>query len=76
MAALAIDSQYVIFPPGVTTTRPGSVELAEGDTKEPSGWASVLDLFDVGRVNVKVSGDVWLTAYGHTTTCVGVIDRA
>jgi hypothetical protein len=40
----------------MTTTRPGSVEAAEGDTRHPTGRGS--EGFDAGgRVNVKVSGD-------------------
>jgi hypothetical protein len=40
----------------MTTTRPGSVEEAEGETRHPTGRGSLG--FDAeGRVKVKVSGD-------------------
>jgi hypothetical protein len=41
VAALAIDSQYVILPlEGITTTNPGSGVLAEAETREPRGRCS------------------------------------
>ncbi len=63
MAALEIDSQYVILPVvGMTTTSPGSEEDAEADTRDPSGRGSDACLEGCGRENVKVSGDCILTA--------------
>jgi hypothetical protein len=57
VAALDIDSQKMTLPLlGITTTKPGSVDEAEGDTSDPTGRAS-LD-FDVGgSANMNVSGD-------------------
>ena len=73
MAALEMDSQYVILPVvGITTTRPGSVELAEGDTSEPRGRGSPGCFDGCGRVKVKVSGVVVLIAYGQTRAWVAV----
>ena len=63
VAALEMDSQYVTLPlVGMTTTSPGSVELADGETKEPSGSGSLSCFDGCGRVKVKVSGVVVLTA--------------
>ena len=57
VAALDIDSQKTTLPlPDMTTTRPGSVADADGDTRHPTGRGSLG--FDAdGSVNVKVSGD-------------------
>jgi hypothetical protein len=57
VAALDMDSQKTTLPlPDMTTTRPGSVEEAEGETRHPTGRGSLG--FDAeGRVKVKVSGD-------------------
>jgi hypothetical protein len=77
VAALDIDSQYVIRPlTGITTTRPGSFDAADGDTRQPSGRGSD-ELFEgYGRANVKVSGEVFGAVYGHTIACVWVNTRA
>jgi hypothetical protein len=40
----------------ITTTKPGSVDDAEGETRHPTGRAS-LGFEEDGRVKVKVSGD-------------------
>jgi hypothetical protein len=77
VAALDIDSQYVIFPlTGITTTSPGSVEDADGDTRDPRGRGSEACFEGYGRVNVKVSGDGVVDVYGHTMACVWVRDKA
>ena len=53
-----MDSQYVILPVvGVNTTKPGSEEDADGETRAPSGRGSVEVLEGYGRVKVKDSGD-------------------
>jgi len=65
--ALATDSQYVILPVvGITTTRPGSGELAGGETRDPRGRGSELSFAGYGSTNVNVSGEVVLVEYGHT----------
>lgn len=57
VAALEMDSQNTTLPlVAVTTTSPGSVEEADGETKQPTGSGS-LDLGGAGSVNVNVSGD-------------------
>lgn len=56
VAALEMDSQKTTLPLlAVMTTKPGSVEEADGETKHPTGRGS-LDL-PLGKVNVNVSGD-------------------
>lgn len=73
VAALDIDSQYVILPVvGMTTTSPGSEDEAEAETRDPRGRGSEPCFEGNGRANVKVSGDCKLTAYGHTMACVCV----
>jgi hypothetical protein len=63
VAALAIDSQYVILPlTGITTTRPGSEVLADGDTKEPRGKGSDVCFEGLGNAKVNVSGEAALIA--------------
>jgi hypothetical protein len=57
-------------------TRPGSGELAEGDTKDPMGRGPELCFVECGRTKEKVSGDVVLEAYGHTMAWVWEIDKA
>lgn len=42
---------------GMITTRPGSVEEADADTKDPSGRGSDTCFEGYGRAKVKVSGD-------------------
>lgn len=67
VVALATDSQYVILPVvGMTMTRPGSGELAEGDTNDPSGRGSEICFVGCGNTNVKVSGEVVFVEYGQT----------
>ena len=57
MAALDMDSQNTTLPlPAITTTSPGSLEDADGETKEPTGRGSVGFEWD-GRVKMKVSGE-------------------
>ncbi len=57
VAALEIDSQKTTLPVlAITTTSPGSVDDAEGETRHPTGRAS-LGFEEDGRVKVKVSGD-------------------
>ena len=59
----------------MTTTRPGSFEAVDGETREPTGRGSFG--FDAeGKVNVKVSGDCEVDAYGHTIAWVWVRLRA
>lgn len=63
----------MIFPlAGITTTSPGSAELAGGETNEPSGRRSVSCFDGWGKVKVKVSGVVVLIEYGQTRACVFV----
>jgi hypothetical protein len=67
VAALAMDSQYVIFPLfGMTTTSPGSGEDAEAKTRDPSGRGSEVCFDGYGSANVKVSGEGVFAAYGQT----------
>lgn len=57
VAAQEIVSQKVTRPlTGMTTTRPGSVDDADGETKDARGSGSAL-LDGYGRENVKVSGE-------------------
>jgi hypothetical protein len=57
VAALEMDSQKMTLPVlAITTTKPGSVDEAEGETRHPTGRAS-LGFEEDGRVKVKVSGD-------------------
>ena len=58
MVALDIDSQYVILPlVGINTTKPGSEDEADGETRAPRGRGSV-ELFEgYGSVKVTDSGD-------------------
>lgn len=57
VAALDIDSQKTTLPVlAITTTKPGSVDDAEGETRHPTGRVS-LGFEEDGRVKVKVSGD-------------------
>lgn len=77
VAALEMDSQYAIFPlTGMTTTRPGSVEEADGDTRQPNGRGSEVCFEGYGRVKVNVSGDWVGFVYGQTMACVWVKLRA
>ena len=77
VAALDIDSQYVILPVvGTTTTSPGSVDDAEAETRQPSGNGSEMCFEGFGRAKVKVSGEDILTAYGQTIAWVWVSARA
>lgn len=58
VVALEIDSQYVIFPlVGITTTRPGSDEEADGGVRDPSGKGSLECLEGYGSEKMKDSGD-------------------
>ena len=67
MDALATDSQYVILPVvGITTTRPGSGELAGGETRDPRGRESEISFVGCGSTKVNVSGDVLLIEYAQT----------
>lgn len=53
-----MDSQYVILPlVGITTTRPGSDEEADGGVSEPSGKGSLECLEGYGNENTKDSGE-------------------
>ena len=57
VAALAIDSQYTTFPlPPITTTKPGSADDADGETRHPTGRGSFGLVVD-GRLKEKVSGN-------------------
>jgi hypothetical protein len=57
----------VILPVvGITITRPGSGELAGGETKDPRGRGSEISFDGCGSTNVNVSGDVVLVEYGQT----------
>lgn len=57
VAAQEMVSQKVIRPlTGMTTTRPGSVDDADGDTKDARGSGSA-PLDGYGREKVKVSGE-------------------
>lgn len=67
VAALVMDSQYAILPlTGITTTRPGSVDEADGETRQPNGRGSDVCFEGYGRVNVNVSGDWDESVYGQT----------
>lgn len=58
VAALEIDSQYVILPVvGTTTTSPGSEEDAEAETRQPRGNGSETCFEGLGKAKVKVSGE-------------------
>lgn len=59
----------------MTTTRPGSTDDAEGDTREPTGSGSFCFEAD-GSVNVNVSGDCEVELYGQTMAWVAVRERA
>ena len=59
----------------MTTTRPGSLDAAGGDTRLPTGRGSFGFEVD-GRVKLKVSGDGDVEAYGQTSACVWVRLRA
>lgn len=57
VAAQEMVSQNVTRPlEGMTTTRPGSVDEAEGETKDARGSGSVF-LDGYGRAKVNVSGE-------------------
>jgi hypothetical protein len=58
VAAHEMDSQKVTRPlTGMTTTRPGSVEEADGDTKDAMGRGSVVFLDGYGSAKLNVSGE-------------------
>jgi hypothetical protein len=58
VAALDMDSQYATLPlMGMTMTRPGSSEEADGVTRDPSGRGSEACFEGYGRVNMNVSGE-------------------
>lgn len=52
---------------GITTTRPGSSEDADAETRDPRGRGSDICFEGYGRANVNVSGEGVLAAYGQTT---------
>jgi hypothetical protein len=51
---------------GMTTTRPGSAEDADAETRDPRGRGSVVCFEGYGRAKVNVSGEGIVTAYGQT----------
>ena len=55
---------------------PGSSELAEFETIEPSGRGSEVCFEGCGSANVNVSGDVEFVEYGQTNAWVWVRAKA
>ena len=47
---------------GITTTRPGSGDAADGETRDPNGRGSEACFDGYGSAKVKVSGDGLLIA--------------
>jgi len=71
VAAHEIVSQKVIRPlAGMTTTKPGSVDDADGGTSDARGRGSVGLREGYGREKVNVSGDGVVDVYGHTMAWV------